>query len=130
VTGDPDAAIGTGLSCSVRTDLGSPGRAPEAAAQVPVTAVRDAEAADSHSVAVLRAPAPPCHCGSTTTTVCPDSYLTVQWTSESGATKLSVHLPSAADTADVSVSELHAYPDRIHSTSSAETSPTFRHCIP
>jgi hypothetical protein len=88
------------------------------------------EAAGSHSAAVLRAPAPPYHCGSTATTVCTDSSLTVQWTSESGATEFSVHLPSAADTTDISVSELHAYPDRIHFTSSAGTSPPLRHCIP
>jgi hypothetical protein len=98
--------IGTGLSYSVRTDSGSPGRAPEAATRVPATAVRDAEAAGSHSVAVLRAPTPPCHYGSTTTTVCPDSSLIVQWTSELGAAELSVHLPPAAGTADVSASEL------------------------
>jgi hypothetical protein len=48
----------------------------------------------------------------------------------SGAAKLSVHLFLAAGTTDVSVFELHVYPDRIHFSSSAGTSPTFRHCIP
>jgi hypothetical protein len=72
---------------------------------------------------------PPCHCGSTTATVYHDSSLTVQGTSESGVAEFSVHLPSAADTADISVSELHTYSDRIYSTSSAETSPPLRHCI-
>jgi hypothetical protein len=48
----------------------------------------------------------PCHCWGTSTTICPDSSTTVQWTSESGTAELSVHLSPAADSSDISVPEL------------------------
>jgi hypothetical protein len=59
----------------------------------------------------------------------PPSVLTLALQSsgpQSQGQPISVHLSSAAGIADVSVSELHAYPDRIYSTSSAGTTPPLR----
>jgi hypothetical protein len=50
-----------------------------------------------------------------------------QWTSESGTPELSVYLSLAAGSSDVSVPELHSYSDGVHSTSSAQTSPSLGH---
>jgi hypothetical protein len=125
-----DAETGLGHSYSICPDSGSSGRVLEAAARVPETVVRDAEAAGSHPAAVPRAPTPPCHCWGTSTTVCPDSRTIVQWTSESGTAEFSVYLSPAAGASNVSVFELHSYSDGVYSTSSAETSPPLRHSVP
>jgi hypothetical protein len=69
----------------------------------------------------------PRHCWGTSTTVCPCSSTIVQWTSESGTAKLSVYLSLAAGSSDVSVLKLYSYSDGVHSTSSAQTSPSLGH---
>jgi hypothetical protein len=48
---------------------------------------------------------------------------------QSGAVEFSVHLSPAVGAPDISVSEFHSYPDRVYTTSSAETSPPFRHSL-
>jgi hypothetical protein len=50
-----------------------------------------------------------------------------QWTSESGTTEVPVYLSLAAGASNFSVLELHSYSDRVHSTSSAQTSPSLGH---
>jgi hypothetical protein len=67
------------------------------------------------------------HYWGSSTTVYPCSSTIVQWTSESGTTEFSVYLSPAAGSLDVSVPELHSYLDGVHSTSSAQTSPSLRH---
>jgi hypothetical protein len=64
----------------------------------------------------------PRHYWGSSTTVCPYSSTTVQWTSESGTTEFSVYLSPAVGPSYLLVTELHSYSDRVHSTSSTQTS--------
>jgi hypothetical protein len=56
----------------------------------------------------------PHHYWGTSTTVYPCSSTTVQWTSESGTTELSVYLSPAAGASHVLVPKLHSYSDGVH----------------